>query len=276
MYFGDSIVMNKQHSKLEQLVIRVRNREEVQSVFQAICGSKPEPGISAGEGTGFTRFNLGAANVELVEPLDTSRSTARDLANILDSRGPGIHFLGLTPVNFQDCINSLSGIDVHLMQRDETTYVDPNSTNGVLLRLTRGQHENQQDAGSADFDHVAIRVRDLAAASRFWERVTGAHPQHMGIHPVSDGGFEATRFILSNQMIELISPVEGKDSVVATRLRTHGEGVQTVALIARNLEATLERIRETGARLLWQEPHWFVHPGDAAGLLIQLTPRVDH
>lgn len=81
---------------------------------------------------------------------------------------------------------------------------------------------------------------------------------------------------MQEQMVELISPIEGKPSGVADRMRTHGEGIQTVALIAFELELTLQRIRKTGARLLRQEPHWFVHPADAAGVLIKLTPRVAH
>ena len=49
-----------------------------------------------------------------------------------------------------------------------------------------------------------------------------------------------------------------------------------LALVAPDIEQTLERVKAAGARVVLREPHWFVHPKDAAGVLIQLTPRVDH
>jgi len=52
--------------------------------------------------------------------------------------------------------------------------------------------------------------------------------------------------------------------------------LSVLALVAPDLERTLERVKAAGPRVVWREPHWFVHPKDAAGVLIQLTPRVEH
>ena len=38
----------------------------------------------------------------------------------------------------------------------------------------------------------------------------------------------------------------------------------------------IERIKKAGARVVQREPHWFVHPKDASGVLIQITPRLEH
>ena len=50
----------------------------------------------------------------------------------------------------------------------------------------------------------------------------------------------------------------------------------TVAEVASVLDRTLERVEAAGARVIRQEPHWFVHPKDASGVLVQLTPRLEH
>ena len=47
-----------------------------------------------------------------------------------------------------------------------------------------------------------------------------------------------------------------------------------MAIPASDIEVALSRLRATAARVLHQEPHWLVHPKDASGVLIQLTPRV--
>ena len=35
-------------------------------------------------------------------------------------------------------------------------------------------------------------------------------------------------------------------------------------------------VEAAGGRIVQQSPHVLVHPGDAAGVVIQLTPRVQH
>lgn len=70
------------------------------------------------------------------------------------------------------------------MRRNDHVYVPPNAANGIALQLSgRPDDDRQVDDGDAYFDHVAVRVRDLIAASTFWEQVVGTDPLHMGIHP---------------------------------------------------------------------------------------------
>lgn len=77
-------------------------------------------------------------------------------------------------------------------------------------------------------------------------------------------------------MIELVSPVPGVPSAMARRLASRGEGVVTLALPVADLDATLERLNGMGVAVVHQPPHWMVHPKHAAGVLVQLTPRVQH
>jgi catechol 2,3-dioxygenase-like lactoylglutathione lyase family enzyme len=93
-----------------------------------------------------------------------------------------------------------------------------------------------------ELDHVAIAVRDLEAWTRRFEVLLG--------RPVS------------------------------FHLRDAGEGVYLIAVRVDDLEATLARLREAGVRLVGDPGpgrpligHVFIHPKDAGGVMIQLTPR---
>ena len=77
-------------------------------------------------------------------------------------------------------------------------------------------------------------------------------------------------------MIELVSPVADIASPLSERLEKRGENISCLAVPAANPEVTLSRVRDAGARVLRREPHWMVHPADAGGVMVQLTPRVKH
>ena len=77
-------------------------------------------------------------------------------------------------------------------------------------------------------------------------------------------------------MIELVAPEAGRLSGVTERLAKAGEGPSGLALPARNLQATLERLKTAQIDVVYREPHWIVKPGNASGVSIQLTPRVNH
>ena len=262
---------------LSHIVIRIESRDAVLPLFTAICGSDPETSITADQSARFTRFNLGTSYVELAEPRrNTNSGMGAFLTRSLASRGPGLHLVGLDAGDVQTSKGDLLKNNVQLIQQHDQVFVHPGSASGILVQLTsHNQSDDTTPTGDAHLDHVAIRVMDLEAASVRWELLCKSQPIHMGVHPASNGSFEATRFHLHDQMIELVSPIEGESSVVADRLRTHGEGVQTVAIIARDINLTLDRLRKLEARLIWRDPHWFVHPGDAGGILVQLTPRIE-
>ena len=82
--------------------------------------------------------------------------------------------------------------------------------------------------------------------------------------------------LLGERMIELISPEPGVPSGIADRLKSHGEGVAALALPVDDVAEVKKRLEEIGVRVLRQDPHWMIHPKDAGGVLVQLTPRVAH
>jgi len=81
---------------------------------------------------------------------------------------------------------------------------------------------------------------------------------------------------LGEPRIELLEPTE-PDSVIGKFLDKRGEGLHHVALLVPDLNAAVERLRSSGARLL-NEPrqgagghlYVFVHPASTRGVLLEL------
>jgi len=245
-------------------------------IYRAICGAEPGRYTSGDGTTNLARFYLGEAMVELMEPIgQPSHGMGTAVMRRLEKAGPGVHLLCLPGDDPAATADALTAHGAQVFEMDGHQYVHPKSANGVLIQLTpRREFEPLPASGDTHFDHVAIAVTDLEQACESWSLILGSKPDMKGRHPL--GTFDAVRFLLGDRMIELVSPRPGMDSAVSQRIGSKGEGVITLALVAPDLDRTLERVKTAGARVIWREPHWFVHPKDAAGVLIQLTPRVEH
>ncbi|MCB0990682.1 MAG: VOC family protein [Acidimicrobiales bacterium] len=147
--------------------------------------------------------------------------------------------------------------------------------NSVAVHRTDDDRPHRP-AGDVEFDHVALAVGDLAAATDAWADLTGCEVHQMGTHPISGGAFEAARVLLGNRMIELLSPVPGVASAMAERIAKFGDNVIAVAMPAKDLDAKLAQLEQAGIAVLDQPPHKMVHPRATGGVLLQLTPRVQH
>lgn len=126
----------------------------------------------------------------------------------------------------------------------------------------------------ARLDHVALVVANLSAAVERWQTLLGLPPAEVGPHPLGDS--ETARFLLGAQMIELVSPLPGASTAMRRRLETTGDGPIALAVIPDNLETTVVKLESSGVLLVRQPPHIFVHPRRAGGVLVQLTPRLEH
>ncbi|MCZ6890554.1 MAG: VOC family protein [Gammaproteobacteria bacterium] len=263
---------------IDHLVITIADYATTYPVYAAICGCEPA-GHQADDGSArVLRFYLGVSMVELAEPVGRpGTGVGAYLQRRLDASGPGVHLICLPSDSPSTVAMDLENAGARILRIDDHLYVHPKSANGVLVQLTpRREFGPPSLPGDARLDHIAIVVKDLAQAEPVWSSITGVKGEAMGVHPASNGSFVATRFLMGEQMIELVSPVDGIESRMAGRLAQRGEGIMAVALPADDLDRTLERVRSTGSRVLWQDPHWMVHPKDAAGVLIQLTPRIEH
>ena len=128
--------------------------------------------------------------------------------------------------------------------------------------------------GSNSIDHLGIAVRSIDRALEFYQEQLGLSVgaretvEHEKVH--------VAMLPLEGSRIELLEPTEA-DSPVGKFLDKRGEGLHHVALKVPDLNAAVERLRASGARLL-NEPragagghlYVFVHPASAGGVLLEL------
>ena len=126
-------------------------------------------------------------------------------------------------------------------------------------------------------NHVAIAVKDLAAASAVYKDALGAtitkplpQPEH---------GVTVVFITLPNTKIELLEPL-GEDSPVRGFLdRNPAGGMHHICLEVEDIRAARDQLKTQGARVLGDgepklgahdKPVLFLHPKDFCGTLIEL------
>ncbi|WP_445500617.1 methylmalonyl-CoA epimerase [Microvirga sp. G4-2] len=126
-------------------------------------------------------------------------------------------------------------------------------------------------------NHVAIAVRNIAAASKLYRDTLGAEvsePEALAEH-----GVTVVFITLPNTKIELLEPL-GADSPIAKFLEKNPDGgIHHVCYEVEDILAARDRLVNSGARVLGSgepkigahgKPVLFLHPKDFNGTLIEL------
>lgn len=124
-------------------------------------------------------------------------------------------------------------------------------------------------------DHLGIVVRDLDTAIEHWKKTLGLDLTHREV--VADQGVEIAKFPVGESAVELISPVK-EGTGVSKYLEKRGEGIHHVCYEVNDLQGELDRIAQTGARLIDEKPRVgaggdlvaFIHPKSTNGVLTEL------
>ncbi|MDX2009586.1 MAG: methylmalonyl-CoA epimerase [Myxococcaceae bacterium] len=124
-------------------------------------------------------------------------------------------------------------------------------------------------------DHVAIAVKDLDVAVKYYVEVLGFPPPEIEV--VEEQKVTTAIFGHGMGRIELICPTD-PTSAVAKFLEKRGEGLHHVCVEVSDIEATLAGLKAQGAQLIDQSPKIgaggakiaFVHPKGAHGVLTEL------
>lgn len=127
-----------------------------------------------------------------------------------------------------------------------------------------------------EVDHVAIAVRDIEAAIKYYRDVVGAILEHR--ETIESDGVEEALLRISDTYIQLVTPVRD-DSPVAKFLSNRGEGLHHVGIRVKDCAGALEEFRLAGAQTIDQVPRQgsrgttvaFVHPKSNFGTLIELV-----
>lgn len=126
-------------------------------------------------------------------------------------------------------------------------------------------------------NHVAVAVRDLAAASRLYRDTLGAEVSEP--LPQPEHGVTVVFITLPNTKIELLEPL-GDASPIAKFLDKNPDGgIHHVCYEVEDILAARDRLKASGARVLGDgnprigahgKPVLFLHPKDFNGTLVEL------
>ena len=126
-------------------------------------------------------------------------------------------------------------------------------------------------------NHVAIAVRDLAAAVEKYHVTLGA--EISAPLPLPEHGVTTVFVTLPNTKIELLEPL-GDNSPIARFLeRTPDGGIHHVCYEVDDIRAARDRLKAQGARVLGNgepkigahgKPVLFLHPKDFCGTLVEI------
>jgi methylmalonyl-CoA epimerase len=118
-------------------------------------------------------------------------------------------------------------------------------------------------------DHVAIQVRDLQKAKRFFADLFGTKFTDLGEVEEMD-----VRSSIDRLGIELIEPLT-PNGVTAKSLERRGEGLTLLSLKVSSLEEAVAEMESKGIRLIGRIEHEkmkaaLFHPKDIYGVMIEL------
>lgn len=126
-------------------------------------------------------------------------------------------------------------------------------------------------------NHVAIAVRDLAAASAHYRDILGA--QVSAPQPLPDHGVTVAFVELPNSKVELLEPLGAASPIAKFLADNPSGGMHHICYEVDDIETARDRLGAGGARILGDgrpkigahgKPVLFLHPKDFGGVLIEL------
>jgi methylmalonyl-CoA/ethylmalonyl-CoA epimerase len=125
-------------------------------------------------------------------------------------------------------------------------------------------------------DHIGIAVNSLAEAVKVYEDALGLTAA--GYDEVDDQGVRIAMLTIGESRIELLEPTAA-DSPIQKFMSRRGEGIHHIAVVVDDIEATLQRLKTSGARLIDSTPRKgahnsriaFIHPASTHGVLLELV-----
>jgi methylmalonyl-CoA epimerase len=124
--------------------------------------------------------------------------------------------------------------------------------------------------------HIGIAVRGLDESVSFYRDVLG-----LAAVPLDDAdGARIVGLAAGDSLVELLE-AESPDSPIGKFVAKRGPGIHHVCFAVDDLEATLERCRAHGIRLIDEHPRLgaegkriaFLHPSATSGVLVELSER---
>lgn len=122
--------------------------------------------------------------------------------------------------------------------------------------------------------HIGLAVRSIEEIVPFYRDVLG-----MPEAPLDDAdGARITGLVAGESLVELLE-AETPDSPIGRYVAKRGPGIHHVCFAVDDIDATLNRCRQAGIRLIDETPRLgaegkriaFLHPSATAGVLVELS-----
>ena len=128
-------------------------------------------------------------------------------------------------------------------------------------------------------NHVAILVKDIDAALKFWRDQLGLILDH--VEEVPSQSSKVAFLPVGEGEVELVEPTD-PNSGLAKFLNKRGEGLHHLCVEVNDINLVLGKLKETGVRLINEDPislpgrkMAFIHPKSASGVLVELYEIID-
>jgi methylmalonyl-CoA/ethylmalonyl-CoA epimerase len=129
--------------------------------------------------------------------------------------------------------------------------------------------------------HVAVAVRNIDEAEKLYETALGLRVEHREV--VEDQRVKTSMLVpeKGGAAVELLEPLS-EDSPISKFLDKRGEGIHHICFLVDDIEASLERLKREGVKLIDESPRpgaynsrvAFIHPKAMNGVLIELAEIV--
>lgn len=125
-------------------------------------------------------------------------------------------------------------------------------------------------------EHIGIATHKIDDALEFWRDALGLRV--VETEEVAEQGVRVAMLPLGEPRVELLEPTSDA-SPVAKFLEKRGPGIHHIAVRVDDIRASLQRLKEQGARLIDDAPRVgaggclvaFVHPSATGGVLLELV-----
>lgn len=129
-------------------------------------------------------------------------------------------------------------------------------------------------------NHLGIATNGIDDALKFWADALGLENVHT--ETVEDQKVRVAMLPIGESRVELLEPTSD-DSPISKFLEKRGGGIHHIAVEVEDIEASLEKLKAQGMRLIDESPRIgaegclvaFVHPAASGGVLLELVQTGD-
>lgn len=129
-------------------------------------------------------------------------------------------------------------------------------------------------------EHIGIAVKNLDEAAKYYEDILGL--KCYAVEEVKDQKVKTAFFQIGQTKIELLESTD-PEGPIGKFIEKRGEGIHHIAFAAKNLESSLEELKEKGIKLIDEKARKgaeglniaFLHPKATYGVLTELCENPD-